>query len=787
MPSPAKQFSPSELAALEHAFAADPGSDAYRPLTEAYLAMGRFMEAMVVCKKGVKVHPEDVSAKALLARVYADQGKDRKALEELQAALTVHPQNPLLNRMAGQLYMKLGQKDLGVEALKRAADAAPGDPEVNELLRKHGVAYAPSAPKAAPPKAPPPPAARPAARTESAPVVARSGSAPPPVVRSSAKPPPAAPPLPKTAAPVAQPSGGEDLDDTDVDVSFEDSGRVRALKAERNTALSEALAERYGTQEYSISQPLGQAARKRSRGTFVTTIVLAIVFGGALVAYYGWSARAKTRAIEIDRLIKQSRELIEKDTYKSYSEAAKLCEQILSMDSDSVAGHAYLAYVDTLLSGEHGAGEGKRDEAKSHLELARKLTQKHSHIIAAEAYLHYYAGDTKLAIDQLNEVLSGEAGRTSALLNGALGIILMQTGDLDGARASLTAAQKMADRDARINQMLGELFRRRGPGYENQASVHYNEALKNAPEHVPSLLGYAMILLSLDRPDEAFKIAAKVETSDPSPRQLAVAEVVKASVLYSKNKTTEGAAEEQKALGRDPSNPDIYDLIGRRKLRQNDGPGAVIAFQEAIKLDPRREMFYVLLSQALAKQGGAKPVVDALAAAARKLPEDPRIAKLLGDAQRNAGSMEDARKSYETAISLAKPKAEGAEDRGYPEAHLALGELFVKVNDVNQAVLELDRAVQQFTKATSYSTASDVSVTIAELELKRNQGEAAYGRYKLALDSNPRNCVALWAFGKMSIDRKLMDEAKKKLALYVQECPKEANIAEATKLVAGIR
>ena len=49
MTTPAKTLSPAELAKLEHAFAADPSSEAYRPLAEAYLAAGRFMEAMVVC------------------------------------------------------------------------------------------------------------------------------------------------------------------------------------------------------------------------------------------------------------------------------------------------------------------------------------------------------------------------------------------------------------------------------------------------------------------------------------------------------------------------------------------------------------------------------------------------------------------------------------------------------------------------------------------------------------------------------------------------------------------
>src|SRR5688572_17104233 len=129
----AQKLSPAELAALEHAFAADPTSDAYRPLAEAYLAMGRYMEAMVVCKKGVKAHPNESGARVLLARVYADQGKDRKALEELAAALQVAPDDAIANRMAGVIHMKLGETDQGTTALKRAADAAPADADTLEI------------------------------------------------------------------------------------------------------------------------------------------------------------------------------------------------------------------------------------------------------------------------------------------------------------------------------------------------------------------------------------------------------------------------------------------------------------------------------------------------------------------------------------------------------------------------------------------------------------------------------------------------------------------------------
>src|SRR5215468_1054693 len=112
-PTPAKTLSPQELAKLESAFNSDPGSDAYRALAEAYLAMGRFMEAMVVCKKGVKAHPDRPDPRLLLARVYSQQGKDKKALEELTQALGVLPKDSGLLKMTAALQLKAGEDKAG--------------------------------------------------------------------------------------------------------------------------------------------------------------------------------------------------------------------------------------------------------------------------------------------------------------------------------------------------------------------------------------------------------------------------------------------------------------------------------------------------------------------------------------------------------------------------------------------------------------------------------------------------------------------------------------------------
>ncbi|MDF1566336.1 MAG: hypothetical protein P1V51_25110, partial [Deltaproteobacteria bacterium] len=196
--------SPQDLAALESAFAADPAGNAYRPLAEAYLSLERFMEAMVVCKKGVKANPEDPSARVLLARVYAAQGKDRKAKTELEGALEIDDAAAEANRMLGLILLEEGEMDVGTERLKKAADAAPTDSGILAALEKWGIDYRPvqPEPEAPEPEIPPPPADMVPQVRE---VVAESAPAPPTNGGMGAVQAPA-PPAPVAAPPVAAPA-----------------------------------------------------------------------------------------------------------------------------------------------------------------------------------------------------------------------------------------------------------------------------------------------------------------------------------------------------------------------------------------------------------------------------------------------------------------------------------------------------------------------------------------------------------------------------------------------------
>ena len=666
MPSTAKQLTPAELSALEHAFAADPASDAYRPLTEAYLAMGRFMEAMVVCKKGVKAHPDD-------------SRRPRPARPCLRGA-GQGPQGArgALRGARGVSDVRGGAQDGGraAPARRRARVRRGGAPQRRggcpgrsarsaSSLAKHGLA----------------PAAKPASGP-------RTGPDAPPVA-------PRVAPGAGARAPAASPgrgaataaSRGAPLDE-DEDVPVPTPAPIPA-KQTRDAAYAQELADKYATQEFTLSTreaaPEGQAGHARDHGRALR--------------------RARGRARRMGALQPRAQGADRGDRPASQGHAAapregratprtwrrrRSSSRSSSSTGSSIAGHAFLAYVDAIRAGEHGEG-ALAAEAVKHVDAARQLGQRHSHLVAAEAYLKLYGGDAAGAKQAVAAVLEGGDGAQSPLLQGVLGAIHLREGDLDAARDVLGAAQKATPCDVRIAYLLAEEFRRRGEGYELQAVEFYDYALRIQKDHLWSILGKAHVLVERGQLDEAGKAAQLVLAAGPaaSKPQQALAHAVRGAVLGAQGKAAEAVAAEAEAAKLDPAAPEIPRLVGLRKLREGDPAGAVEALTRAVSQDPRRLSLYADLVRAqLARDGGAQQAIDTLKRAVARLGDaSPRIALLLGDAYRAAGDADLARGQYEKAIQLGKP---------FPDARVALARLHRARNNVPGALVELTQAIDEY-------------------------------------------------------------------------------------------
>lgn len=673
MPSlTAKTLSPAELAKLEHAFATDPASEAYKPLAEAYLGMGRFMEAMVVCKKGVKAHPSVADPRVLLARVYAEQGKDKKALDELQGALQVAPGDKLALRLAGALQIKGGELETGKANLLKAYELDPNDAETLATLTRCKV----ETPQPAAP--PPPPAPVRAERSNGA----EAREAPAREMKPSLPP---EPPAPRPAA------------------------RPRFVEVEEEP-VSEVLEVR----------PYRQRGPSSSKKHFFYMLVGVPL---VLIAYFGYGRWKAIQGREIKKLLNEATEQLKHDSYDSYQKACKAADGVLELDPGHTAAHGYLAYAYSIRWGEHGGGDEARKHADEHLKEAKEGGEISSHMYAAEALFKTYSGKGAESLKNLDARVKDfdSQGQKSSLMYLTLGIIQMNQGDLERARESLDTAQALAPDDPRVYSALGILYRRRGQ--DQDAWRNFDYALRYEKEHPESMVGKALLILEQEDPARLYVSAAKMlkqmieSQPPPSPRQLATAHLARALLvsrlsadlpLYTKpegfqkelsegtgvtldkeKNRTELVKAEETGFNLDRNNPELYLIKGKRLLYEEHVEAAVGEIRKAIQLDASRAHYHVELARALMKKaGGEKEAEEALRRALGMIPESPKLQAMLGHALGRQGKVDEALAQYERAVR--DPKAKN------PEARYSIGRLYREKKDYPRAVDAFLKSAQEY-------------------------------------------------------------------------------------------
>lgn len=745
-PTPAAKPSQAELVQLEQAFASDPNSQAYKPLAEAYLALGRFMEAMVVCKRGTKAHPDKAEPRLLLARVYAEQGKDRKAIEEADAALNLFPEDLGLLRLGGGLWMKVGDAEKGKALLLKAHTLDPIGEETAAAMSKWGVA-------------PPPPPA-----------------------------PPEPEPEPVEEAALEQAEAEAALEEEPVEAAPEEE----AVEEEAPAPVAER--PRPAVDLSRFEEPAPRAAAGGSGAVTLGFLVLAVV---ALGGYYAWTAKVKATRSAIAQALKDTAEHLKHDSYASYQRAAESAEKIIQLEPDSIAGHSYLAYVYAIRWGEHGEGETAKQQAMDHLERARKLKLEHSHLLAAGALADFHGGNAAKAQSDLDKQVADmeSKNRRSSLVYETLGIIEMANGDLEKASVHLKSALELAQGDPRIHAAVGDLYRRLGN--DLFAWNYYENSLRYERDHAHASLGKALLILESLRPEmrsidpKAFD--AEIEKADtlikrvsnateaPSPRERAMAFLLEGLRLNLIGKKPEGLAAEAQALSQDPSNPEIQVLIGRRKLRDGEVAEGLANIRKAIELDPRRAGFQVELARALLSMpNGAKEAISSLEGALKTLPNSPKLLTLLGDAFARNGEADKAKANYEKAIGL-EPNAR------HPDARFALAEMARKAKDWAKANELYERAAGDY----QGQNLRIADTWLAAAQMQEEKGEDAnvvLETYGKALSAETNYPLPYFLVGKfLAPNKKAKDKAKEALAKYLELAPKGQYAGEAQKLVAQLK
>jgi tetratricopeptide (TPR) repeat protein len=729
MPPQTKTLSPAELAKLETAFATDPASQAYKPLAEAYLAMGRYMEAMVVCKKGVKAHPTLADPRVLLARVYADQGKDKKALEELQGALAVVPTDRDALRLTAQLQWKSGEKDAARQALLKAYEADPADAETLGVMREFGV----EAPKPVAPPPPPPPAA---ATATSAPnlLVEADVTVPNPLPADAA---PAVPGAPRRAAPAR-------------------AAASRRPSFEPEESVSEVS---------ELSELPPRKRSKKDSGGLAKALFFMLIFAvpAGAGAYYGIGQYRAKQKREVNKQVQGAQDLLKTDTFAAYKQACEQGELALDRDPSSLLAHRILAYAYVVRWGEHEHDDTIKVRAEEHLKEAQGSGEEKglSYQYAAEALLAYYSGKPSEALRLMEDrVKAAEAeNKKSALLYNTLGVLQMNQGDLEHAKETLDKALAIAPDDPRVRVAMGTVQLRRGA--DGDASVQFAKALDYTKKsHPEALLGTAIAILDLAEPARRYKAAAEylsaLQKAEPrhSPRQLAMGQMARALLIARVSKdmgeyeekfakelgeatgvstdpskaTRDIDAAEKEAFGLDRTNPELFILKGRRLFWTEKLDDAAVEVRKAIEASSTTAQFHVELARVLLKKEGGEPQAEeALTKALTLVPGSPKLLTMLGTAQARQKKWEEARLTLEKATEDQKTRN--------GEARFMLARIY------RDEKKDLKRSAELFEKAAAdyYADPSLAAVSYDELGYTQESAglkDKARSAYEKALNAS---------------------------------------------------
>lgn len=801
MPPALKTLSPAELAKLEHAFANDPSSEAYKPLAEAYLGMGRFIEAMVVCKKGIKAHPSLAYPRVLLARVYADQGKDKRALEELTAAAQTWPTDKAVLRLMGSLQMKGGEVAAGTENLLKAFVADQADPATLELMEKNGVPV-PARTAAAPPRpevvAPPPVATAPVTEHPQATPSTQPQTQPKPQktqAQAQAQFPVQHPEVAPQRHPEVQPR-------VQRRVVTEDSDRREISSASSASSVS------------GLNPVLLRKHKSNRRSEVLFFLLLVGTIGGGL-SYWALGQHRARLIREANAAISEATKLVKSDTFKGYVEAISKSEFALDLNASSETtrnARGLLAYAYTIRWGEHIHDSSNRDEAEKHLKAGIAGKEQSAYLHAAESMFDFYNGKTAEGLKLIEErIKAAEANKKQvSIYYLTRGLLQMSTGDLEGAKESLDRAQAIAPDDPRVFIALGNLYRRRGN--DTQALSAFNIALdRTRKTHPEGLLGTANLILDQENPDRGYCTAATYvkavqEMADSaSPRQLATNSFVRAFLISrvsrdipqykdtafqrtleecTQVKPDEAAARrditqaEAAGLALDPNNPELRLIRGRRLAYAGKLDEAEAELREAIRMNQQASHFHMELAKVLMrKEGGDAAAEAALQSALSLVPNSPKLLSMLGQAQFRQKKMDAAQGTLEKAISDSRTRN--------PEARFFLGKIYRDhKRDVVKAIELLKKAGEEYiTDPTMASVAFDELAIAFE---QKGDKDSARATYEKALNADKENPAPYCHYARfLSKDPKERERTKAVAQGYLQLGQRDSCTEEMQRLSAG--
>ncbi len=741
-----------DIAELEMAFAKDPTSDAFLALSAAYLEQGRFMEAMVVCKKGIKSQPANLDGRILLARVYAGQGKVPKAIDEVKALLALAPATAQAHFFLGQLHERSGRFEEAIESFKTALEHEPTHAEAIAALKAKGIEVAPPKP-AAPPPAPasPAPAAENGAAAD-APAAAANESRPP--------------------APSAQPAGAPTP-----------ATGVSSAPAPARAPRRQPMAPAGGYQSPIMGgyDPLAmQASRTRKLGLGFTVglggVLLVVLFGFIL-----FLRAHKMEAEEIAELVRQASKVSVGGNTAGLVKATEKLEDALKIDDEQPTVAANLAYLYALLTAERGM-RGSEDKAKEALARAVKVADEHPLTLAARMLRALYTGKTDEAAKVLAIIekdLSG--GQPKPVLNVARGQYYRQTGKLNELAPVLESLRNTAT-DPNHLAWLGFAYRTLGD--RTRARLALDQAIKTKGDNDPARAQRALLIME-QRDVGNIPIALDDLTTlqdlgknSVGERQWGYMSIARGEL----NRFNEREQEYQRDINAARStlgakDPDLLFFEARALYDQDKESAAVAKLQEATQIDRHRLLTWSTLVTVAADANKGKEAEAALTEAKGLFPDHVELA--VAEVYLLA-----KQKQFDKAKSMLEEKLKAKEDA---ELRAELGRVLLAQNSAPQAIEELRKAAEAADKSKSTLVRASIYTLLGRALATNDDDANAVEAYSAAIGVNSGYADAYYYLGGSLQRQGRNGPAREAYEKYVKLDPTGSKAAAAKERAAALR
>ncbi|MCC6808004.1 MAG: tetratricopeptide repeat protein [Deltaproteobacteria bacterium] len=603
------------------------------PLCEAYLRHKRYMEAMLVCKKGIKNLPNDPRGRLLLARVYMEQGKPPKAEQELITMLEIFPDNVDGLMMQGLLYKQGGRKSDAIAVLQRVFLLQPGRTEVKEQLKELGVVVDQPAP-------PPPPMP-----------AQQQGMGQPMMMQGQMQ----------NQMPMQQPAGPPSVD------SFFGDEQEAAATFTNDTAPVQA--------PRSQTRIMQQQQRQRGAKILLSVVgVLIIGFGSFLGYYLNYVGNVK----KIDALVREARPNFEQNTLPSLRLALKKYEEILAIDEKQGFALGISAYLHHWLAYQQLVEESKTPAA-AFLKRAETNGDKedNQYRISAAGLAKIAANDAKGAVD----LIEPQAGKfQSPVVFLTLGEAYAAMGDETKSREALTKASTAGTADNATLVRLGEA--NIDEGKYDAAKGYFDQVLNQQGGHPGALIGrvYSNIGKKVEALDAAEKDVEKLSITPAeylTPRWKAGLAWGKGLVDVRRNRAQDAQKNFDEAQKIDPNN--LRNLQLRAKVYTVSGMHAEAAkdFQAVLTKRPNNRPAQVGLALAYATLGKSMEAGQIVEQLLAKDPNDLELQIVRAQSMKAQNKLDDAIAALQKVLSLQKSNV---------DAKMEIGRLLRQKKDYKGAV-----------------------------------------------------------------------------------------------------